>query len=137
MGLRMPESTDECLYFTRRELDNEGSVFAWVYKKDCPECGKAKMGKPVEGGKVKIRATEYVCPECGHTEEKKAHEESCMLDVVYKCPKCGNEGETTTPYVRKKVQLFNEETQKKKVADAFVVNCEKCNEKIVITKKMK
>jgi len=137
MALKQPQSMDECLYFTRRELANNGSLFAWVYKKTCPKCKKAKMGKPVEKGKVKIRAEEYVCPSCGFIESKIPHEESCMLDVVYKCPKCGNESEATIPYKRKKVMLFDEETQKKKSADAFVFECGKCREKIPITKKLK
>ena len=57
MTLTMPESMSECLYFSRRDFNNEGSAVAWVYKKDCPECGKAKMGKPVDEktGKAKIR----------------------------------------------------------------------------------
>lgn len=137
MSLKIPESATECLYFTRRSLDNDGSAFAWVYKIDCPECGKAKMGKPVEKGKVKIRAKEYVCPKCSFTEEKNSHEARCNLDIIYKCPKCHHEGEATIPFVRKRVQLVNEKTGKKKAADSFVFNCDKCSEKILITKKMK
>lgn len=139
MKLIQPESMEECLYFTRRTIGENGSLFAWVYKQDCPECGKAKMGKPVDPktGKAKIRAKEYVCPECDYTEEKKEHEEKCKLNIIYQCPKCSFEGETSIPFKRKRVQLFNEKTQKKKAADAFVFNCEKCDEKILITKKMK
>ena len=67
----MPNSMEECVYFTRRAVGN-GKAVAWVFKEDCPECGKAKMGKPVneKTGKAKIRATEYVCPACNHTIEK-------------------------------------------------------------------
>jgi predicted RNA-binding Zn-ribbon protein involved in translation (DUF1610 family) len=85
------------------------------------------MGKPVEGGKVKIRAKEYKCPECGFTEEKTAHEESCTLEVMYTCPYCKHEGEAATEYKKK---LF--EGMK-----AYVFSCGKCGKKIGITKKMK
>ena len=72
MGLRIPQSMDECLYFTNRTLEGkkEGKVIAWVYRKDCPKCKKVKMGKPVAKGKIKTRATEYVCPDCAFTEQK-------------------------------------------------------------------
>ena len=125
--MELPSSIDKCLYFTRRELDNNGSIIAWVLKKKCQKCGKAVMGKPVEAGKVKIRAKEYVCPNCSHTETKEEHEASCTLNVKYKCPYCGNEGETTTEYKRKN---FN-------VIPSYVFECQKCNKKIGITKKMK
>ena len=37
------------------------------------------MGKPVVKGKVKIRALEYVCPECGYTEDgPTAGEDGCF-----------------------------------------------------------
>jgi predicted RNA-binding Zn-ribbon protein involved in translation (DUF1610 family) len=137
MSLKQPNSMDECLYFTRRELANNGSLFAWVYKKTCPQCKKVKMGKPVEKGKVKIRADYYVCPGCGYQEQETPHEESCMLDIVYRCPKCSFEGETSIPYIRKKTQMFDEEKQKKVSVDAFPFNCGKCNEKILVTKKLK
>ncbi len=126
MVLKMPQSMDECLYFTNRSLDN-GSVIAWVYRKTCPKCKKAKMGKPVEKGKVKTRATEYTCPNCGYTEEKQAHEESLMLEAKYTCPKCGKEGESSAQYKRKMFQGV----------PAFIVECQHCGEKIPLTKKMK
>ena len=132
MPLKMPESTEECLYFTRRSLDNDGSTIAWVYKKTCPKCGKAKMGKPVAKGKVKIRAKEYVCPECGYIEDLKTHEESCNVEVIYKCPKCGNEGEATTQFKRKPFTLANG-----KKAPAYVFECSKCKNSIGVTKKLK
>jgi predicted RNA-binding Zn-ribbon protein involved in translation (DUF1610 family) len=126
--LKMPNSMDECLYFTNRTL-GDGWIKAWVYKKECPKCGKEVMGKPVDEktGKVKIRAKEYVCPECGHTETKKDHEEALDLEIMYKCPFCGHEGEATTKYKRRTY----------KGVKAFVFKCGKCNEKIGITKKMK
>jgi len=125
--MREPESMDECIYFTNRTLENDGRVRAWVYKVDCPKCGKAKMGKPVEKGKVKIRATEYVCPECGHSEEKTEHEEKLTVEIIYKCPYCGHEGEATTIYKRKS---FNG-------VPSYVFACDSCGKKIGITKKMK
>lgn len=125
--MELPNSTEECLYFTRRDLGDNGSVIAWVLKKKCPKCQKALMGKPVEKGKVKIRAKEYVCPECGHKEGKAEHEESCMVNVKYKCPHCGFEGEATTEFKRKTFQGI----------PSYVFECQKCHEKIGITKKMK
>jgi len=65
MTLRMPESMDECIYFTRRKFDtNDGKIIAWVYRKDCPQCGE-KMGKPIDDktGKAKVRAE--ACSGCG------------------------------------------------------------------------
>lgn len=126
MSLKTPESMDECLYFSNRSI-GDGQVMAWVYRKQCPKCKKAKMGKPVEKGKVKTRAKEYVCPECGYTEEKAEHEESLSLEAQYTCSYCGKEGEATTQYKRKKF----------KGVDAYVIVCEHCNEKILITKKLK
>lgn len=113
---------EECLYFT-----NRGEILAWVYKKECPECHKARMGKPVEKGKIKIRAKEYVCPECGYTEEKAEHEESLTLECQYTCPECDKEGESTGQYKRKTFQGV----------PSFIIECEHCNAKIPLTKKLK
>ena len=123
----MPESVNECIYFTNRTLGDSGKAIAWVYKKDCPKCKKAKMGKPVEKGKVKIRAKEYICPECGFTEEKVEHEDTLTVEIQYKCPYCGDEGEATTQYKRKTFEGVK----------AYVFECNKCGKKIGITKKMK
>ena len=122
MTLKVPESMDECLYFT-----NRGEILAWAYKKECPKCHKARMGKPVVKGKIKIRAKEYVCPECGYTEEKQEHEESLTIECTYTCPECGKEGEATGPYKRKSY----------KGVKAFVMECEHCHAKIPLTKKLK
>lgn len=125
--LKEPESMDDLVYFTRRTI-GDGKVMAWVYRKRCPKCGKAEMGKPAgDGGKVKIRAKEYVCPECGHTEEKQEHEESLTLEAKYTCPHCGKQGESTTLYKRKSYQGVQ----------SYVLVCEHCREKIALTKKMK
>ena len=127
MTLTPPETMDGCLYFTNRVLDPQGNLLAWVHKEECSACHKAKMGKPVVKGKVKIRAKEYECPECGHTEEKTEHEESCTLHAVYTCPACGKDGEGSTPYKRKSY----------KGVQAFLIECQHCQEKIPITKKLK
>ncbi len=140
MTLKFPESMDECVYFTRRQLNNNGNVVAWVFKEDCPKCKKAKMGKPKDPktGKPKIRATEYECPECGYSEEKEAYEDKLTCNVQYVCPKCGNSAEKQVPFKRKKVKIEDPEMPGKKVAaDAVVFECDKCKEKLYITKKMK
>jgi len=125
----MPESMDECFYFTNRRLGDTGNSIAWVLKPKCPACGKAKMGKPVDPktGKVKSRAKEYVCPECQHTEDKEPFEETLTMEIEYKCPHCGKEGETKTNF---KLKSF-------KGVKAYVFECKDCGEKIGITKKMK
>lgn len=117
---------DDLIYFTRRAIGS-GKVMAWVHKKQCPKCHKAKMGKPVEGGKVKIRAKEYTCPECGFTEEKQVHEESLNLEAAYTCPHCGKEGESTAQYKRKTFEGV----------PAYIIACQHCGGKIGLTKKMK
>ena len=126
MTLKQPESMEEVVYFTRRKLDPKGSIIAWTFKADCPECKKAKMGKPVEKGKVKIRATEYVCPSCGYSEEKTVHEDKLEVSVDYECPLCDYKGETTTPFKRKTWQG----------RPAYIFVCDGCKEKVGITKRM-
>lgn len=126
MVLKIPESMEECLYFTNRSIGN-GHVLAWVYRKECPKCKKAQMGKPVEKGKVKTRAAYYECPACGYTEEKKEHEESLTIEAQYTCPHCGKEGRSTGEYKRKKY----------KGVDSYIVVCQHCGEKIPVTKKLK
>lgn len=138
MALKQPTSMDECIYFTNRTMGS-GKVKAWVFKTNCPECKKDKMGKPRDPktGKPKIRATEYVCPACNFTEEKKTHEEKLNACVSYTCPECSHSGEIEIPYKRKSVQLIDEETGKKSSVKALQFQCEKCKAKINITKKMK
>ncbi len=126
MALREPQSMDECIYFTNRYID-DGEVTAWVYRKDCPKCKKAKMGKPVVKGKVKTRAEEYVCPACSYTEQKQEHEESLQLQAKYICPHCAQKGESTAQYKRKSY----------KGVQSFVVVCQHCQGIIPVTKKLK
>ncbi len=128
MAIKEPQSIDEVIYFTRRAVGN-GNVTAWVYRKQCPKCGKAKMGKPVDAktGKVKSRAELYACPECGYEEQKTAHEESLKLEAKYKCPHCGKQGESTADYKRKTFEGV----------PSYIVVCEHCSGKIGLTKKMK
>ena len=127
MALKQPASMNECVYFTRRTTGDRGRIMAWARRIDCGKCGKAKMGKPVEGGSVKIRAKEYTCPQCGFTEEKTIHEESLTLEAKYTCPECGKEGESTTLYKRKSFMGVK----------AYVVECQHCEAKIPVTKKLK
>ncbi len=134
--MKEPQSTDECVYYTRRSL-GEGSVVAWAYKQDCPKCGKAKMGKPVEKGKVKIRAKAYVCPACQYTVEKEEHEGQLTAEAVYTCPHCKKKGETAALFKRKKTKIFDEETGKKVTVELLRFTCTSCGGNIDVTKKMK
>ncbi len=138
MTLQEPKSMDECVYFTNRAI-GKGNAKAWVFKVKCPKCGKSLMGKPRDPktGRPKIRSEEYVCPSCKYTEEKKEHEEKLTASIKYTCPECLHEGETQTLFKRKKVQLFDEERQKKVSAEALQIQCSKCSTKINVTKKMK
>ncbi len=139
MALREPTSMAECVYYTKRVLANDGKAVVWVFKEKCSKCGKALMAKPKDSktGKAKIRASEYVCPECGFTIKKEEYEDTLTANITYTCPKCKHKGELQIPFKRKKTQIFDVEKQKKISADALVFHCEKCNEKIAITKKMK
>jgi ssDNA-binding Zn-finger/Zn-ribbon topoisomerase 1 len=127
MALKIPDSMEELVYWTSRNI-GKGNAKAWVEREECPECHKALMGKPRgKDGKVKIRATNYECPECGHSVEKKAYEDTLTASIIYTCPKCLSKGDIQIPYKRKKVQGV----------DALVFNCKGCSEKILVTKKMK
>lgn len=134
-----PESMDDLVYFTRRKLGDKGSAIAWVYRGDCPACGKDKMGKPRDPktGRPKIRATEYICPSCENVIEKQEYEDSLECELQYTCPKCENKGELATPFKRKSFPIVDPDTGKKKAAKAIVFHCESCSEKLGITKKLK
>ncbi|MFH1439569.1 MAG: hypothetical protein ABIG89_03320 [Candidatus Woesearchaeota archaeon] len=130
MALKIPEDMGDLFYFSRRILgDGAGKAMAWVYRPECTKCHKAKMGKPVDSktGKIKIRADQYVCPECNNTMPKQDLEPLCTMEIVYTCPECSKEGEATTPY---KLKTFEG-------VKAYVFECQHCGKKLGITKKMK
>ncbi len=124
--IKEPESMDEIVYFTQRAM-GAGKARCWVFKQECPKCKKALMGKPVEKGKVKVRAKEYTCPACNYTVEKKTYEESLTANIHYVCPACSFSGYTQASFKRKMVQGI----------PTIQASCEKCHAKINITKKMK
>ena len=127
MALRKPESMEECIYFTNRTI-GEGRAMAWVYRKKCTKCNEGIMGKPLKkNGKLDKKAPIFVCNKCGFEESNEDTEKDLKVEIDYKCPHCGNEGETTTEYIRKSFQGVK----------SFVFECEKCNEKVPITKKLK
>ncbi len=129
MALKQPSSMDECVYFTRRNIDVEsGKAMVWVLREICPKCKKGIMGKPRDSkGKVSIRAKEYVCPECKYTVEKGEYEDTLTANIMYTCQKCKFSGETQIPFKRKKVMGV----------DALKFKCQKCGFDIIVTKKMK
>jgi len=128
MALKEPESMGELVYMTNRLLDNNGSVMCWVYKQHCPKCGKGIMGKPKgDGGKVKIRAKAYTCPDCSYTVDMVEYEETLTACVKYTCPHCSNAADLETPFKRKKIEGVL----------TLRVKCSKCGGNIDITKKMK
>jgi predicted RNA-binding Zn-ribbon protein involved in translation (DUF1610 family) len=122
-----PESMNDVVYFSRRTLEPKGRATAWACKVSCPKCKNALMGKPIEKGKIRIRAEEYVCPSCGYTEEKLEHEKKLTIAVKYTCPHCDKEGFSEGPYKRKTYMG----------ASSYLVDCEHCGGKIAITKRMK
>ena len=127
MALKKPNSVEECVYFTNRTMDS-GRAMAWVLRKECPKCKKGIMGKPQKkGGKIDKKADHYVCYSCGYTESSEQVENSLVINVEYKCPHCGNEGETTTEYMRKTFEGV----------PSYVFECQKCRKKIGLTKKLK
>lgn len=118
---------EECLYFTNRSIGN-GNAIAWVYRKECPKCKKGRLGKPIKkDGKPDKKADYYECPQCKCQEKNEEVESGLQLEVEYKCPYCGNEGQTATEYKRKVFEGV----------PAFVFVCEKCGKKIGLTKKLK
>lgn len=127
MALKRPGSMEECVYFTNRAIGN-GRATAWVFRKECAKCRKGIMGKPVKkGGKVDKKAGCYVCNSCGYEETNEMVENSLMLNVEYKCPYCGDEGEATSEYKRRVFEGV----------PSYVFECRKCHKKIGLTKKLK
>jgi DNA-directed RNA polymerase subunit M/transcription elongation factor TFIIS len=123
------KSMEECVYFTNRNIGEKfnGNVRCWVFRQQCPKCKKAFMGKPVVDGKAKIRALEYVCPNCKYTVEKQAYEDTLIANVDYTCPACQFHGGMVLPFKRKKVEGVL----------TLRFPCEKCGGPIDVTKKMK
>ena len=118
---------EEYLYFTNRVIGS-GRAVAWVFRKECPKCKKGVMSKPLKkGGKIDKKAEHYVCNSCGYTESNDQLENSLLLNVEYKCPYCGFEGETITEYKRKSFEGV----------PSYVFECQKCHKKIGLTKKLK
>jgi len=136
--VKEPKSMEEVIYFSNRSIDDKGKARVWVYRGKCPDC-KGLMGKPKDSktGKTKIRSTEYICPDCGHTEEKKEHEESLTADAIYTCPHCEHKGETSVPFIKKKIGRINPGTGKRQSIETLRLKCGKCDGNIDITKKMK
>ncbi len=125
--LKKLESMEECIYFTNRTIGS-GRAMAWVFRKDCPKCNKGVMGKPLKkGGKIDKKAEYYVCYACGYQESETEVEDSLKINVEYKCPHCGSEGEATTEYKRKTFEGVL----------SYVFECTKCGKKTGITKKLK
>lgn len=125
--IKKPSSMEECVYFTNRTIGS-GRAMAWVFRKQCPKCGKGAMGKPQKkDGKIDKKAEYYVCYSCGYQELNEQVESSLTLNIEYKCPHCGNEGKTTTEYRRKSFEGVQ----------SYVFECQKCNKKIGLTKKLK
>ncbi|HIH23949.1 TPA: hypothetical protein HA251_02845 [Candidatus Woesearchaeota archaeon] len=129
MAYDIPDSMDELVYFSRRKLyEDKGLVIAWTKKLPCPKCKKGLMAKPVDEktGRAKVRALEYICPQCKFSEEKKAHETKLSAMIIYNCPFCDAKGECTVPFARK--SWYGKK--------AIVFVCAKCGEKLGITKKL-
>jgi DNA-directed RNA polymerase subunit M/transcription elongation factor TFIIS len=126
MAFKKPESVEECVYFTNRII-GDGRATAWVFRKECPKC-RGIMGKPQKkNGKIDKKADHYACYSCGYKEGNEKAENSLLINVEYKCPHCGNEGETTTEYQRKSFEGV----------PSYVFECQKCKKKIGLTKKLK
>jgi len=138
MNLKQPTSMEECIYFTNRSV-GKGKIKAWVFKETCTKCNKGLISKPKnpKTGRPKIRSQEYACSECNNILPKEEYEDTLTCNIQYTCPHCSFEGETQAPFKRKKVQILNKETMKKKAAEVIRFQCEKCNKDIDLTKKMK
>ena len=128
MALKQPESMEELVYFTNRTI-GDGKAKVWVFCMDCPKCEKGQMRKPFDEktGKFKTRADIYVCTDCGNEMSKQDVESDLTANAHYICPECKHEGEAQFPFKRKNY----------KGVKALVFDCESCNAKIPVTKKMK
>ncbi|MBI2663537.1 hypothetical protein HYX15_03360 [Candidatus Woesearchaeota archaeon] len=133
--MREPNSMDECVYHTIRII-GEGRVRVWVLRENCPKCSKALMSKPKDPktGKFKTRAKEYVCSECGHTEDIDEYAEKLNASVQYICPYCKSKGELEVPFKRKKTNVYDENKKKEVRKEALIFKCQKCNKEIKVVK---
>ena len=128
LELKKPGSMDECLYFTNRSLDNNGYAVAWVYRKECPKCKNARLGKPIKkDGKPDKKAAVYECPKCKYQEPNDKVEAELKVEVEYQCPHCSSQSMATTEYKRKNFEGV----------PSYVFACKKCGKNIGITKKLK
>ena len=127
MAIKKPNSVEECIYFTNRIIGS-GKAIAWVFRKECPKCRKGIMGKPLKkDGKPDKKSDHYVCYSCNYQESNEQVESNLLINIEYKCPDCGNEGETTSEYKRKNFEGV----------PSYVFECQKCRKKIGLTKKLK
>lgn len=126
MALERPKSMSEIDYYTRRAID-EGKAEVWVVKIKC-DCGGV-LKKP------KMRATEYICESCDKSVSKEDYVSKQIASVLYTCPKCKHVGEKQVPFIRKKVGMMIK--GKRKSVESFQFECDKCSEKINVTKKLK
>jgi DNA-directed RNA polymerase subunit RPC12/RpoP len=129
MAYEIPDSMDDLVYFSRRNIaETRGKTIGWVPKVDCEKCKNGLMGKPVDPKtkKVKVRALEYVCNHCGHIEPKPEHETKLKALIIYECPFCEHRSETAVPFARK--SWYGKK--------AIVFQCDKCKEKLGLVKKL-
>ncbi len=126
MALQEPTSMDDLFYFSNRTLENGGWAKAWVYKPVAPS-GKGKLSKPTDPktGRPKIRSKIYVDEE-GNEYPCEEINKTLSVEIKYKSPFTGEEGETTVPFKRKTYMGV----------PSFVFEDSQGN-KIAITKKMK
>ena len=125
--MRKPESMDECVYFTRREI-GEGKAMAWIFRKKCDKCQEGLMIKPLnKRGKPDKKSPIYVCNKCNQEEDNESVESSYIVHIEYTCPNCKHEGQTTSEY--KRISF--------KGIPSYVFECDNCHEKLGVTKKMK
>ena len=126
MTIKEPENMDDLFYYTRRTLENDGWVRAWVYRPPSPN-GKGLLSKPLDPKtkRPKIRSTIYVDDD-GNEYPVKEINKTLFVEIKYKSPFTGKEGETKVPFIRKTFQG----------APSFVFEDQEGN-KIGITKKMK
>ena len=127
MALKKPESMEECIYFTNRIIGS-GRAMAWVFRKECPKCGKDVLRKPLsKSGKPDKKSPVYACRSCHYEEKNEDVENSLVVNIEYKCPYCGNDGGASSKYERKSFEGV----------PSYIFECQKCKKKIGITKKLK